>query len=938
MSRKARVDSEEKESWDRPRYFVFSKGYGPPKPQHLVGQQDREIFVFLHLPEVDPLPSHGAPKLCREVLPQMEELLRTEDAQPNSRLIILLDLTPACVDTTDVAKILDDEGAAEKLGKGLSTKTARAIERLCLHGATLVASAGTSQIAMKVLCGSRISPGAIKKLVLIHPRMPASCINYTFTANTQLAEELEVIFGSESAKQKRLAILQSAFKTVEHRVSSDPCLRSLLMGQENGIIGNLADSDELGMCLWISHMTIELDPRSKQPRAELVDITSEVQSSEKEFGGDESALTGMLDASHKEVGALVVRGCRCILVRSLEKTPQWQGMRIPTVEAEPDEEVTKAAQRSIEELCGVEGSEIEPLPGLPPIPLYVGSRCVDIVCFRAVHPPPDGPLEDADVSDDEDLYDWYTWPRALHALRSKPHEVRALHVVAFMLANAAAGKLVPTEHGGVFGQELTNGVLSFMPNKDRQDACPASKKTVASEVLPDRKLPVTVLSGFLGAGKSTMLHHLLGNREGLKIAVIVNDMASLNVDAMQLEGARLLQQDERMVELSNGCICCTLREDLLSSLRSLASDEQKFDYALVESSGISEPLPVAETFTFEGDDGISLSQVAQLQNLITVVDSSTFLTEMSCTEALIDRSWQADGDDKRGIADLLFDQVEFADVIVLNKTDLVPKAELAKIRLLIASMNKEAEIVETSFGKLPPSSIFEVQRFSMSRAEGNTKWLAEARHGEHVPESLEYGISSFVFRDRRPFHPQRLYETMQARSGALRNVVRMKGIFWLACVHDMQVTGAFAGCKFTMNLGAPWWASIPRAEWPEGLEEDIKPLWNDRFGDRQSEFVCIGSDMAESEVVAALANCLVTDEEFQLGPDAWSQWEDPWCCSELLEEHGHGDGHTHGHDQNHHGHHGHQGDDCNHCEDHQSCSGHTGESNHKHHGDRKSVV
>mmetsp|Transcript_154072 Transcript_154072/g.287169 ORF Transcript_154072/g.287169 Transcript_154072/m.287169 type:complete len:933 (-) Transcript_154072:545-3343(-) len=894
MSRKSKVDSDEKESWDRPRYFVFSKGYGPPKPQHLIGQHDREIVVCLHLPEVDPCQSQGSTELCKDLLPQIEELLRTEN-----RTVIVLDLTPACSGMTDIAKLLDDEGAAEKLGKGLSTKTARAIERLCLHGATLVASAGTAQIAMKVLSGSRISPGAIKKLHLIHPRMPASCINHTFKGKSQLADDLEVIFESESAMQKRLAILQSAFKKVVHSVVSDPGVRSRPSGQENG---DLADSDELGMCLWINQLTIELDPRSKQPRAELEDITSEVQSSEQDLG-DESAQVGMLDTSYKEVGALVVRGCRCILVRSLENKPQWQGMRIPTVEAGPDEEVTKAAQRSIEELCGVDGCEIEPLPGLPPIPLYVGSRCVDIVCFRAVQPPPAGPLEDADVSDDEDLYDWYTWPRALHALRSRPNEVGVLHVIAFMLANAAAAKVIALEHGGVFGQEVTNSIPSFMPKKDKQDAAPDPKPTVVPQALPDRKLPVTVLSGFLGAGKSTMLHHLLGNREGLKIAVIVNDMASLNVDAMQLEGARLLQQDEQMVELSNGCICCTLREDLLTSLRSLAADEQKFEYVLVESSGISEPLPVAETFTFEGNDGISLGQVAQLQNLITVVDSTTFLKEMSCTEALSDRSWQIDGDDKRGIADLLFDQVEFADVIVLNKIDLVPETDLAKIRRLVASINKEAEIMETRFGKLPPSSIFKISRFSMSKAEVNTKWLAEARHGEHVPESLEYGISSFVFKERKPLHPQRLYETMQgacSRSGALRSVVRVKGIFWLACVHDVQVTGAFAGCKFTVNAGAPWWASIPRTEWPEGLEHDIQPLWNDRFGDRQNEFVCIGSDMDHSEVLAALRRCLLTDEELQLGPDTWSKWEDPWSCLELADEHEHAHDHTDGSHHHHH--------------------------------------
>ena len=296
-----------------------------------------------------------------------------------------------------------------------------------------------------------------------------------------------------------------------------------------------------------------------------------------------------------------------------------------------------------------------------------------------------------------------------------------------------------------------------------------------------KKLPVTVLSGFLGAGKTTILSHILNNRESKKVAVIVNDMSEVNIDSMLVKRGRaaLNRVEEELIEMSNGCICCTLREDLLKEVAALAS-EDRFDQMIIESTGISEPLPVAETFTFENEEGVKLNNYAQLDTMVTVVDAFNFLNDFNSSDSLVDRRQSRDEQDDRCVVDLLVDQIEFADVIILNKTDLVTSEQVSLVTGIIKGLNSQAELIYSKFGKVPLKKILNTNSFDMERAQEAPGWLKELR-GEHTPETEEYGITSFVYRARRPFHPERF---MAALSTDWPGVLRSKGFFWLATRMD----------------------------------------------------------------------------------------------------------------------------------------------------------
>ena len=392
----------------------------------------------------------------------------------------------------------------------------------------------------------------------------------------------------------------------------------------------------------------------------------------------------------------------------------------------------------------------------------------------------------------------------------------------------------------------------------------------------ESKLPVTVLSGFLGAGKTTVLNHILNNREGIKVAVIVNDMSEINIDASLVQQEVVLNRaEEKLVEMSNGCICCTLREDLLIEIRKLA-EEERFDYLVIESTGISEPLPVAETFTFADEDGKSLGDVASLDTMVTVVDAVNFLRDFDEAMDLAEKGESLGEDDDRNVADLLTDQVEFSNVILISKTDIAKDKDLERLKGILRSLNPDADILPIRMGDVSLEKILNTNQFDFEKAQQAPGWLKELR-GQHIPETEEYGINSFVYTARKPFYPQKFFDFLH-QDFEHGKLIRSKGFFWLATRPEFAGQWSQAGGIARYGAAGYFWKAVPESQWPEEEEyrTSIKEKWQEPFGDMRQELVFIGQSLDEKEICRQLDECLLSDDDLLKGKNYWTTLEDPF--------------------------------------------------------------
>jgi G3E family GTPase/ADP-ribose pyrophosphatase YjhB (NUDIX family) len=944
MSRKARLLSElAVEDNATPKIWLANRGYSEYKADIKTGRTRDAVVILYHKSYLTGAAADQHPLL---VLGGILGRLLSQTESMSIKNIVSIDIS-SLVPAEKYEEWLDEEGASVNLEKRISKPVCRVLEKMLLLKSIIVSFGAVCQLLLKVIsptavandAGHRLTAENISRMIFINPLLPTRCINAQFRGTPSAFAAIviaDVIFSSDSDRDRRLPVIRSFFPKGESfvRPSNDfqYSLFSALSTEKvagdqpaegNSMVTSISDLDAtntMGETIWMSEVTILMNKNSKQYEQSTLDLTRDMRdtfianrkkmgkiravSSTIEAGVEAvvvSTATAADDIGGDWIGGLVLRGNRCVLVRSLQQ--EWAGMRVPSVRAVTGETPQQTAERAVTELCDIDADEFYILSAIQPQTIYQTScgasvsamRNVTVFLMYAVEPPPEGALEDQDKEDPEDLYDWYTWERAVETFNAVNDysSVLAMRCIACVLSSASfcsADNILPRKWGGVFGQEWIQG-LAF---KGPQIGAGTGKSESGEIVRSLKPLPILILVGGFGSGKTTLLQNILLNQGSCKqVAVVVNTIAGVNFDGSTIQQSGGECCAFKVFEINNCCVCCSMAQEVLLEVQRIA-DSGEFDYCIIEASGAADLSILTGILSVEGKKNVKNTFV--VDNTVAVVDAA------SCLAAMAEKM-KATGSTKivGDINTILYGQIRTAEVIVINKCDVVQSSSnspadkklyddrMSTIKFGIRQLNSFAAIIETSHGDVEPSVLMHTHRAQLRRT------VQSSVQGVTLPES---GLSSWTFRSFTPFHPTRLHEFMSeigqrqvcamsdvhvSSESAHRSLLRINGYTWLANYPDNQGLLSYTrGHSYEIKLGAPWWATIDRAEWPSGLAAAIQPLWREPYGDRQVELVCIGffNDLeSRKSIESRLNRCLLTDLEYKVGQAAWNEMDDPFSFS-----------------------------------------------------------